>query len=172
MYNCMREVPRQRSRAESIHTQLQLEVTSHLPRKRFGHEERFSLEPWLILVGQVGAAESYCSAVNSEEPTGRASNLILLEFYGGFLIYTPSIINSISSPHPISGELRGAGAENSKLLILAGLSDKISSHSGATQSRLIRNKDAPSMPVTYEFIKVLGALCQGWGKKPNVYFVL
>ena len=71
MYNCMREVPRQRSRAESIHTQLQLEVTSHLPRKGFGHEERFSLEPWLILVGQVGAAGSYCSAVNSEEPTGR-----------------------------------------------------------------------------------------------------
>ena len=97
-----------------------------------------------------------------EEPTGRASNLILLEFYGGFLIYTPSIINSISSPHPISGELRGAGAENSKLLILAGLSDKISSHSGATQSHLIGRKDPP---ITQEIPRDLGALCQELGSR-------
>ena len=57
--------------AERVHTQLQLEMASHLLEKRLRREERLSLEPWLVLVGQVGAAKSYCSVANGGGPTGR-----------------------------------------------------------------------------------------------------
>lgn len=41
--------------------------------------------------------------------------------------------------------------------------------SETTQSHCIRTKDAPSALVPEEFTEVLGAQCQKWGRRPNIY---
>lgn len=57
--------PGQRRMAEKSPTQFQREVTPHLPK------ERGALQPWLILVWQVGFPD-HCCPEDSTKPTARA----------------------------------------------------------------------------------------------------
>lgn len=100
-------------------------------------------------------------------PTWMLSEPCTIGIWWNILTWPWSIINSISSPFPLSGE----GKEGPKIprfqswLGLCGDQPL----PGGTQSRLIRTRGDPSALITQEIPRVLGALCQEPEAETNMY---
>lgn len=96
------------------------------------------------------------------------------DFYGGFCMLAWSVINSISSPSPFSGEVlegkdRAEKSVSNHGLVFLVTSSHLEAIQETTQSHPIRTKDALVVHfITWEFRRVLGALYQELGAETNV----
>lgn len=89
---------------------------------------------------------------------------LVLGFLWGILTQTRSIIDSISSPSPLSGDVGVRGAEKPKLLIRA-RSFRCPPRPEPAQHHLVRRK-APA--ITQEIPRDLGALCREPGPETSM----